>query len=180
MVRGDGRALGASGPGRLVVIRFQRLHPAVPRHTGRGTQGLVVARTDRIEADDAPVTRSATGGVVGRRALFERLAGAGRVTLVSAPAGSGKTLLLRSWIAEMGLADHAAWVEVPREHRDSQRFWIAVLDALRATVLGSTLVGPLTAAPEMDGWAIVERLLTELDALEDSLWLVLDDLHELR
>jgi LuxR family transcriptional regulator, maltose regulon positive regulatory protein len=139
-----------------------------------------VARTDRIEADDAPVTRSATGGVVGRRALFERLAGAGRVTLVSAPAGSGKTLLLRSWIAEMGLADHAAWVEVPREHRDSQRFWIAVLDALRATVLGSTLVGPLTAAPEMDGWAIVERLLTELDALEDSLWLVLDDLHELR
>jgi LuxR family maltose regulon positive regulatory protein len=71
-------------------------------------------------------------------------------------------------------------VEVPREHRDSQRFWIAVLDALRATVPGSTLVGPLTAAPEMDGWAIVERLLTELGALEESLWLVIDDLHELR
>jgi hypothetical protein len=33
-----------------------------------------------------------------------------RVTVVSAPAGNGKTVLLRSWIGEAGLAGRAAWV----------------------------------------------------------------------
>src|ERR1700684_3268347 len=43
------------------------------------------------------------GGVVLRRELFERLSRAGRVTEVSGPAGSGKSVLLRSWIDEAGL-----------------------------------------------------------------------------
>ena len=30
-----------------------------------------------------------------------------------------------------------------------------------------------------DGWAVVERLLEDLEPLEDPLWLVIDDLHEL-
>jgi LuxR family maltose regulon positive regulatory protein len=43
---------------------------------------------------------------------------------MSAPAGSGKTFLLRSWIGEAGLADRAAWVSVPGWERDPQRLWI--------------------------------------------------------
>jgi LuxR family transcriptional regulator, maltose regulon positive regulatory protein len=101
------------------------------------------------------------------------------VTVVSAPPGSGKTVLLQSWIGEAGLADRAAWVPVGRDERDPQRFWLAVLDALRHTVPGSALVRPLTAAPDLDGWAITERLLQDLAPLEDRLWLVIDDLHEL-
>jgi hypothetical protein len=60
---------------------------------------------------------SAARGVVARRALFARLTGAGRVTVLSAPAGSGKTILLRSWIAEAGLGERAAWVSVHGEER---------------------------------------------------------------
>src|SRR5262249_33039539 len=37
----------------------------------------------------------------------------------------------------------------------------------------------LTAAPDLDGWAIVERLLKDLAPLEERVWLVIDDLHEL-
>ena len=37
----------------------------------------------------------------------------------------------------------------------------------------------MTAAPDLDGWAITERLLTDLVRLEDRLWLVIDDMHEL-
>src|SRR5579863_9524138 len=48
------------------------------------------------------VFRPGEGGVVSRRGLFGRLAGAGRVAVVSAPAGSGKTVLLRSWIGAAG------------------------------------------------------------------------------
>ena len=96
----------------------------------------------------APAVR---GGVVSRPGLFGRLGAAGRVTEVSAPAGSGKTLLLRSWIAGAGLAGRAAWVAVQGEERDPQRFWLSVFGALRDTAAGSTLVRPLTAAPGLDG-----------------------------
>jgi LuxR family transcriptional regulator, maltose regulon positive regulatory protein len=119
------------------------------------------------------------GAIVSRRALFERLAEAARVTEVSAPAGSGKTILLRSWIREAGLADRVAWVTVQGEERDPQRFWIAVADALRGTSAGAARVRPLTAAPDLDGWAIVERLLADVSSLRDRTWLVVTDLHEL-
>ena len=99
---------------------------------------------------------------------------------MSAPAGSGKTLLLRSWIGEAGLAERAAWVPVQAEERDPQRFWLSVFGALRDTPAGSKLVRPLTPAPGLDGWAVVERLLTDLGGLEDRVWLVIDDVHELR
>ena len=101
------------------------------------------------------------------------------MTVLSAPAGSGKTVLLRSWIGQAGLAERAAWVPVGRGERDPQRFWLSVLGALRQTGPGSALVQPLTAAPELDGWAIAERLLTDLAPLDEPVWLVVDDVHEL-
>jgi LuxR family maltose regulon positive regulatory protein len=125
-------------------------------------------------------TASAARSVVARRALFAQLTGAERVTVLSAAAGSGKTVLLRSWIAAAGLGERAAWVPVHGEERHPQRFWISVVDALRGTAAGSALVRPLTAAPDLDGWAIVERLLEDLHALPERVWLVIDDLHELR
>ncbi len=114
-----------------------------------------------------------------RCALFGRLAEAERVVQISAPAGSGKTVLMRSWIAQAGLARHAAWVPVDGEERDPQRFWLSVLGALRETAPGAALVRALTAAPDLDGWAIVERLLTDLALLADRIWLLIDDVHGL-
>ena len=101
------------------------------------------------------------------------------MSVVSAPPGSGKTVLLRSWIGWAGVAGSAAWVSAGRGERDPQRFWLAVLDALRQTDLGSALVRELTAAPDLDGWAIVERLLEDLAPLGGRVWLVIDDVHEL-
>jgi len=119
-------------------------------------------------------------GVVRRRRLFERLDAAARVVEVSAPGGSGKTVLLHSWIADSGLAGRVGWVAVRREERDFQRFWVSVAEALRATVAGSELVRPVTAAPDLDGWAVVEWLLKDLAGVQDRIWLVIDDVHELR
>jgi len=114
---------------------------------------------------------------VSRCALFARLTEAERVVHIPAPAGSGKTVLMRSWIAEAGLARHAAWVPVDRDVRDPRGFWISVADALRGTAAGSALVRPLTAAPDLDGWSMVERLLADLAPLADRLWLLIDDAH---
>jgi LuxR family maltose regulon positive regulatory protein len=130
-------------------------------------------------AADAPAVPAVRDGVVSRSGLFRRLAEARRVVQVSAPPGSGKTVLLRSWIAESGRAGCAAWVSVPGEERDPQQLWISVTGALRATVTGSALVRGLTAAPDLDGWLAVERLLEDLASLEDRVWLVIDDLHDL-
>jgi len=99
--------------------------------------------------------------------------------MVSASAGSGKTVLLRSWISQSGVAGRAAWVPAGRGDRDPPRFWLSVLAALRQTAAGSALVRELTAAPDLDGWVITERLLADLAPLDDRLWLVVDDVHEL-
>jgi len=119
-------------------------------------------------------------GIVLRRRLFGRLEGAGRVTQISAPAGSGKTVLLQSWIQEAGLADRAAWVGVQGEDGGPRRFWTSVVDALRETTAGSKLVRPPADALDPDGRTIVGQLLEDLGPLQDRVWLVIDDLHELR
>jgi LuxR family maltose regulon positive regulatory protein len=111
--------------------------------------------------------------------LFERLGASARVTVVSAPPGSGKTVLLRSWIGEAGLGESTAWVSVGPGETDPQQFWLSVLGALRRTSAGSGLVQAVSAAPGLDGWAIVERLLKDLAPLDDRIWLVIDDVHEL-
>jgi LuxR family transcriptional regulator, maltose regulon positive regulatory protein len=137
-----------------------------------GPVGWSDAAGGRVERCGAP-------GLVSRPRLFERLAAPARVTVVSAPPGSGKTVLLRSWISEAGLADSTAWMPVGRGGRDPQQFWLSVLSALRQTAPGSVLVQQLTAAPDLNGWAIVERLLTDLAPLQDRVYLVIDDVHEL-
>jgi LuxR family transcriptional regulator, maltose regulon positive regulatory protein len=117
--------------------------------------------------------------VVPRPVLLGRVGGPARVTVVSAPAGSGKTVLLRSWLGQAGLDGRAAWVPAGRGERDPQQFWVSVAGALRQTSAGTGLVRAVTGAPDLDGWGLVERLLADLAPLEGQLWLVIDDVHEL-
>jgi len=118
--------------------------------------------------------------VVVRPELFGLLsADGGRgVTLLSAPAGSGKTVLLRSWIDNAGLRDRVAWVSVERDERDAQRFWLSVIAELRVPL--GDFVERIEPTPTFDGDALVERLIEELSPLEAPVLLVIDDLHELR
>ena len=129
-----------------------------------------------------PITRerSTRGRLVRREALFKQLsaAPAGGVVLVCAPAGSGKTMLLRGWAEAEGLDERVAWVAVERGERDAQHFWLSVIDAL-ADADGKDLVERVAPTPEFRGEALVKRLLSDLESLEGWLVLVIDDLHEL-
>ncbi|HXT88985.1 MAG TPA: AAA family ATPase, partial [Trebonia sp.] len=135
-------------------------------------------RARRLVDEGVPVA-PAVGRVVVRHELLGRLDRAERVAQVSGPAGSGKTVLLRSWLNAAGLGGRTAWVSVPEGERNPQRFWVAVADALRGTAPGAGVLRPLTAAPDLDGWAVVERLLADMSRLPKRIWLVIDDLHEL-
>jgi LuxR family maltose regulon positive regulatory protein len=132
------------------------------------------------EPPETAAASSAGQRVVPRPQLFERIGASRRVVLVSAPAGSGKTVLLRSWLNWARLEERAAWVAVQGAERDHQPFWVALADALRSTAAGGVLVREVTAAPGPYAGEILERLLEDLSQLEDDLWLVIDDLHELR
>ena len=55
-----------------------------------------------------------------------------RVTIISAPPGSGKTSLLRAWADRSTKLPRVAFVSVDRDEQDAQRFWSAVLDAIRS------------------------------------------------
>jgi LuxR family maltose regulon positive regulatory protein len=101
------------------------------------------------------------------------------VTLISAPAGSGKTMLVSTWLN--GGRD-VAWVGVERDETDPIRFWAAVMDALRASgaLPADDPLATLTPAPAGGQDEFLARLLDGLDRLSRELLLVLDDLHELR
>lgn len=120
-----------------------------------------------------------SGGLVSRDQLFERLSAAcpGSVTLICGAAGSGKSVLVRSWVKAEGLDDRVAWVTVERGEQDGQRFWLSVIDALAGGVDTVARPGP---SPSFRGDMVVDRLLSELGSLEEPLVLVLDDVHELR
>ena len=122
-------------------------------------------------------TRSPADRFVSRPVLFERLSAIapGTVTVVCAPAGSGKTVLLRSWAAETDEA--VAWVTVERGERDAQRFWLHVIDVLADAA--DDVIERVSPAPGFAGAVVVERLLHQLERIEEPLVLVIDDLHEL-
>jgi LuxR family transcriptional regulator, maltose regulon positive regulatory protein len=119
--------------------------------------------------------------LVHRPRLFERLSSTppGGVALVCAPAGSGKTILLRSWSEETALGGRVAWVAVDRGEQDGQRFLISMVDALADTVDGELGIERIKPTPNFRGEAVVEQLLSDLELLDDPLVLVIDDLHEL-
>ena len=126
----------------------------------------------------SPVRPSA---VVARTALFELLSAgyAGGITLLSAPAGSGKTVLLRSWIEAAGLGERTAWVSVERDERDAQHFWLSVVEALRGAVGVHGPIEELGPTPDFDGEAVVERVASGARSLDVPVLLIIDDLHQL-
>jgi LuxR family transcriptional regulator, maltose regulon positive regulatory protein len=101
------------------------------------------------------------------------------VTLISAPAGSGKTSLLRAWADGPGRPHRLAVVQVQRDQQDSQQFWLAVLSAIRRPA-GSPGEGEqLAATPDFNQAAVADRVRSELAGHHDRTFLVIDDLHEL-
>ena len=96
---------------------------------------------------------SARRGLIDRHdlvAALDRAAGK-RVTIISAPAGSGKTSLLRAWADRPGQDRRIAFMSVKPGQHDAQLFWLALLGAVRAATGGAEP----PPAPGFNGQAMV-------------------------
>ena len=121
-------------------------------------------------------------GLLDRKDLLQVLdrAVTKRVTVISAPAGSGKTSLLRAWADRSTNPHRVAFVSVDRDQQDAQRFWGAVLGAIRRL---ARPIEPETQPAEsaaLDGDQLVDAVVSEAAEQVEPVVLIIDDLHELR
>ena len=129
-------------------------------------------------------------GLVSRPRLVERLdQGTERkLTLVSAPAGFGKTTLLAEWLGASPASERpAAWVSLDQRDNDPALFWayfIAALQTVQSGIGESTL--SLLQSPQPPPIeALLGTLLNEITAIADdpstgsskSFVVILDDYH---
>jgi LuxR family maltose regulon positive regulatory protein len=116
---------------------------------------------------------------VDRQGLLDRLDGyRGKLTVVVAPAGWGKTTVVRDW-RRRPHGSATAWLSLDGSDNDPVRFWSYVIAALQAVAPGcgaaalSSLVAQGTGAADTFLPALIEALV----ALEHETVLVLDDYH---
>jgi LuxR family maltose regulon positive regulatory protein len=100
-----------------------------------------------------------------------------KLTLISAPAGFGKTTLISEWIDNHRMP--AAWLSLEKGDNDPGRFWTYVLAAMRTVRpdLGNNSFDLQFSTPQSQIDAVLMLLVNEIATLPDPLLLILDDYH---
>jgi LuxR family maltose regulon positive regulatory protein len=121
--------------------------------------------------------------IVLRTRLIERLnAGCAhgcRLTLISAPAGFGKTTLVSEWIASCGMP--VAWLSLDERDNDPARFISYLVKALQTiqTGIGEGLLAALQSPQPLQIETILTTLLNEISTIPENFLLILDDYHSI-
>jgi LuxR family maltose regulon positive regulatory protein len=102
-----------------------------------------------------------------------------RVTLVSAPTGYGKTILLSQWLRTRGADGAFAWVSLDEQDDDPIRLWRHIVESLGRGSLGeefgAAVLGALSVAGAGVSGAVLPMLVNELGEVPQRVLLVLDD-----
>jgi LuxR family maltose regulon positive regulatory protein len=114
-----------------------------------------------------------------RPRLVERLSEGvhGKLTLISAPAGFGKTTLVCEWIG--GCGKQVAWLSLDEGDNDPTRFLTYLAAAMQMIIpsVGERALGVLQSPQPPSAEAVLTVLLNEIATLSDDFVLILDDYH---
>src|SRR6185437_6976739 len=119
--------------------------------------------------------------LVHRAALLDALSEGRRrkVTLLSAPAGWGKTTVLAQWTQRAGEDQPFGWLSVDSSDNDPVWFWMYVIAALQKVSPGVGVRAlellAMSADPEQ---VVLPTLLNDLDTITTPMVLILDDYHQ--
>ena len=99
------------------------------------------------------------------------------LTLVSAPAGYGKSMLISQWIEQSKIK--AAWISLDEDHNDLHTFLSINIDAIQYVLPGALekIQFLLNSSVLPRNEVLFEELVNGLDDLEENLVIVLDDYH---
>lgn len=122
------------------------------------------------------VSRDRFSQKLGENARF-----ASKLTLVSAPAGYGKTTLVATWLESVQAAGstQCAWLSLDKEDNDPAQFWAYFIAALQTANpnLGEEALVLLRNVQLTAVTPIITTLINELETQTPKLLLVLDDYH---
>lgn len=100
-----------------------------------------------------------------------------RLTILSAPAGFGKTTLLAEWLARSSQKDRAvAWLSLDQSDSEPAIFWPHVVAAIQRALGGAGIFPDLPGAATPDD-SFIAILINQLVSIETPIVLVLDDFH---
>jgi len=101
----------------------------------------------------------------------------GKLTLVSAPAGFGKTTVVSEWLRYCG--HPTAWLSLDTNDNDLSRFLIYLIAALQRIdpSIGIDLQAALEESPSPHFEILLTRLISEMERLPEKSIIVLDDYH---
>ncbi len=103
----------------------------------------------------------------------------GKLTLVSAPAGYGKTTLVLEWLSQVSSEYKFGWISLDENDNDPVRFLAYIIAAIQESfpAFGKT-INPLLHTPQPPpGEVLLTTLLNEMAAIPSPFILVLDDYH---
>ena len=120
--------------------------------------------------------------LVPRPRLSERLTRGteSKLTLVSAPAGFGKSTLLAEWLATARAGERSvAWLSLDQGDNHLASFWTYLIAALRTVEpgLGASSLSLVQSPQPPPIQTLLAPLLNELSAVSGEVVLVLDDYH---
>ena len=105
----------------------------------------------------------------------------GKLTLVCAPAGSGKTTLIHSWLADVQQREQRAsvWLTLDTQDNDLIRFFMYLIAALQRITpeLGQTIIAGLETQQVPNVPLFLTHLIHEITTVNTPFILVLDDFH---
>lgn len=165
----------------------------------RATEDLSTPRSSNVLGSDEPGESGASEGaeravllatklhvpaithdVVRRTTLLDALSAGRRrkLTLLSAPAGWGKTTLLAQWALGADQDQEFAWLSLDRSDNDPVWFWMYVVAALQRVTpgVGIRAIELLTMGAD-PVQVVLPTLLNDLDTVARPMVLILDDYH---